>query len=128
MKITESLENYLEEIYESSLSSKDVRVTDLAIKMNVSKASVNKALKKLKEQGLVNHEKYGTFELTEEGKQRAIRIHDTHIILKSFLVDIIGVDEEVAEEEACAVEHCLSVETVEKFKKFVDSIEDSYEK
>ena len=64
--ISKSLEEYLMTMYVIKMKKNDVRVTDIANKMNCTKPSVNKALYNLKDNGLVNYESYGTIELTKE--------------------------------------------------------------
>ncbi|MFV0520375.1 MAG: metal-dependent transcriptional regulator [Lachnospirales bacterium] len=119
MKVSASLENYLEEIYDLSHNDGKVRVTDLAKRIGVSKPSVNKAITNLKEQGFILHEKYGTFELTEKGILVAKDIASRHILLKAFLKDVLGVDDSIADEEACLMEHCLSKDTMMKLENFL---------
>ncbi len=119
MKVSASLENYLEVIYEIADTDGKVRVTDLAQKMGVSKPSVNKAISNLKDLGLILHEKYGSLELTEKGEVIAKDITNRHGIIKSFLRDVLNVSEEIADTEACSIEHCLSEDTIIKLEKFL---------
>jgi DtxR family Mn-dependent transcriptional regulator len=116
--MTESLENYLETI---SFLSDDgaVRVTDIASRLKVRKPSVLTALKNLEEQGLLEHQRYGTVFLTAKGKTEANAIRDRHLFLTSFLRDLLGVTPETAEADACKMEHLLSKETMQKMKNFV---------
>ncbi|MDR0312222.1 MAG: metal-dependent transcriptional regulator [Treponema sp.] len=116
--MTESLENYLETI--SFLSDDgEVRVTDIASRLRVRKPSVLTALKNLEEQGLLEHQRYGTVFLTAKGKIEAQAIRDRHQFLTSFLRDLLGVAPETAEADACKMEHLLSKETMQKMKNFV---------
>jgi DtxR family Mn-dependent transcriptional regulator len=116
--MTESLEDYLETI--SFLSDEGVvRVTDIASRLKVSKPSVLTALKNLKDQGFLNHQRYGTISLTIVGKEQAKAIRDRHQFLASFLRDILGVSSEAAEQDACKMEHLLSDETLQKMKNLV---------
>ncbi len=119
MKVSASLENYLEVIYELTDTCGKVRVTDLALRTGVSKPSVNKAISILKAEGLILHEKYGALELTEKGILIAKELTKSHMILKSFLKDVLGVEEDVADTEACTIEHCLSKDTIIKLEKFL---------
>lgn len=120
IKISPSQEDYLERILFIRKRNGTARVTDLATEMNISKPSVNKAINNLKAQGLVNHEKYGLLNLTVEGEQLAREIEKRHIILKKFLHEILEVDEEIAEKEACLLEHCISLKTIEKLSIYLD--------
>jgi len=116
--MTESLENYLEMI--SFLSDEgEIRVTDIAVRLNVSKPSVLTALKNLEEQGLLEHRHYGTVLLTKKGKLEARYIRDRHSLLTIYLRDILGISAETAEKDACKMEHLLSEETLNKMKNLV---------
>jgi DtxR family Mn-dependent transcriptional regulator len=115
--MTQSLEDYLEMV--SFLSDEgEVRVTDIATRLGVSKPSVLTALKVLEEQGLLEHERYRRVILTEKGIIQASEIRSRHNFLTSFLRDIIGVNPEIAEKDACKMEHLLSEETLQKMKVF----------
>jgi DtxR family Mn-dependent transcriptional regulator len=113
--MTQSLEDYLEMV--SFLSDDgEVRVTDIAARLNVSKPSVLTALKILEERGLLEHERYRTVSLTRKGSLAAADIRDRHSFLTAFLQDIVGVSPETAEKDACKMEHLLSEETLKKMK------------
>ena len=88
-----------------------VRSVDVSERLNVTKASVNKALSALKDGGFVDQTRYGRVELTEEGKTYAAEVWGRHRMLRFFLTVELGVDEEVADEEACLMEHALSQDT-----------------
>ncbi len=113
-KITPSLEDYLETIYDLSSRGQKVRVTDVASALGIAKSSVHLAMHALKDQGLVVQEHYGQIELTESGESAARIIRHKHDALLSFLVGVLGVESGVAEEEACKIEHAVSESTVEK--------------
>lgn len=117
INLSPSLENYIETLFFLNDSSGNVRVTDLATKMKVSKASVNKAINQLKELGLVNHAHYGSISLTDDGLFLAKEIANRHNILFDFLKKI-GVSEDQAEDEACIIEHLLSIDTIKKIEEF----------
>ena len=112
--LTRAGEDYLEAIYVLSLKNEGgtVRSVDVAEDLDVSKASVNKALSMLKEQSMVNQEHYGKVTLTEEGAAYGRLVWRAHRALRAFLTDEIGVDYEVADEEACLMEHALSQNTL----------------
>ncbi len=119
-KVTASLEDYLEAIFFLNGENGDVRVTDLAVELNISKPSVNRAINTLKSQGYVEHEHYGSLRLTPEGLRIARNVAGRHVMLKRFLMEILHVEEDVAEGEACSIEHHLSADTIEKLKIFLD--------
>ena len=108
IELTPSLENYLEAIFTlEQPEGKAVRLTDISQLLSVSKASVNRAIRTLKQNGLVHHEHYGTVGLTTSGKLRAEEIYRRHTVLQYFLTDFLGVDPVLAEKEACLMEHSI---------------------
>jgi len=121
--LTPALEDYLEGILILREKKNVVRVKDLANLLKVKASSVIEALRKLKELELIEQEKYGYIELTQKGINLASEIRKRHMILKNFLTDVLGVSEEIAEEDACKMEHHLSEETMQKLAKFVASYE-----
>lgn len=118
-KITASLEDYLEAIYFLNGKNDYVRVTDIAAHLGISKPSVNRAVNTLKEMDYVEHEHYGSLKLTEEGVKIAKSVAERHIMLKSFLEEILGVESETAENEACEIEHVLSADTIKKMSEYL---------
>lgn len=118
--VTSSLEDYLEAIYVLNKKTPQVRITDVARELGLSKPSVNRAINTLKGQGLVEHEHYGDLSLTEKGLKIAEDVSSRHQLLRSFLIDCLEVSESVAEKEACLIEHNLSADTVLKLRKFVE--------
>ena len=116
--MTQSLEDYLEMV--SFLADEgEVRVTDIASRLKVSKPSVLTALKTLEEQGLLEHKRYGTVSLTRKGMFKASEIRERHNILTAFLQNIVGVGAGTAERDACKMEHLLSEETLKKIRALV---------
>lgn len=120
--MTASQEDYLKTIYILLLHKKEARVTDIADYLNVSKASVNRALKNLRDLEFVDYETYGVIELTEKGKEEATNIIKKHNVLKAFLIQILNVDSNTAEEEAKKMKHAISEDTVNKFSDYIKSI------
>lgn len=117
-KLSESIEDYIERIYIAHLKDdRGVRITDLAESMNVSKASANEAVKRLKKLGYVEHEKYRPIYLTENGMNKGAQIYDKHLTIKEFLNKILNVDAEIAERDACCIEHIISEETFQSIKE-----------
>jgi len=121
-RLTKSLEDYIEAIYFLSQEKPVVRVTDLAEEFSYSKASISRAISTLKAKNLVKHETYGTITLTPKGVTSAKEVMEKHIMLTHFLTEVIGISKEVAEKDACAIEHIASPETLEKIKKFVEKM------
>jgi DtxR family Mn-dependent transcriptional regulator len=119
---TASMEDYLETIALLKEESKPVTVTAISKKMGVKKPSVNWALTKLSVTGLVLHEKYGDVELTAEGAKIAEDVYKRHKILRQFLVDILDVDPDTADNDACRMEHVLSRDSLSRLEKFIDFV------
>ena len=109
MNIHESAENYLEAIL--ALGEKGpVRSIDVAQHLNFSKPSVSRAMSLLREGGFVVMDAGGFLTLTPEGQEIAQRIYERHLLLTKWLTHL-GVSEQVAAEDACRIEHDLSVES-----------------
>ncbi len=119
-KYSESLENYLEAI--NIFGGTHVKSIDLAKHLDVSRASVNKAINTLIEEGLVEKELYGDISLTEEGKGLASKVLWKHNLLKKFLFEILDVSPKIANEEACGIEHSISDDTALKLEKLYYSL------
>lgn len=115
MTLRESGEMYLETIYILSQTSTAVRGVDIGAYMGFSKPSVSRALGILKKDGLVMSDAQGYVKLTDAGEQRAKHIYERHLLLTQMLVNL-GVDEKVAAEDACRIEHYLSDETFAAIK------------
>lgn len=117
--ITDSLEEYLKTIYILKNTEGQIRVTDISKKLNCSKPSVNRALNCLKDAGLIIYEAYGDIDITEEGSNIAKSAIKRYDILKIFLVDILGVNENVAEDEATKMKHAISEDTISKLESYI---------
>lgn len=123
--LTETQEDYLETIYEIILAKKGVKVKDIAQKMNVKNSSVTSALKTLEESGHINYEPYGVISLTDEGEALAKHLNDMHKNLKQFLVQVLKIDEESANDTACRMEHIMPKQTYKRFIQFIKFIKTS---
>ncbi len=122
-ELTARLEDYVESIYHISARQGAARVTDIAADLEVTKSSVTGALKTLSSRGLVNYDPYSVITLTEEGEEIAGRVVRRHGILARFLEEVLGVDAEGAQTNACRIEHAVEPNVVERFVKFVDFVE-----
>ena len=116
MKILESAENYLETILMLQEANGYVRSIDVANKLNFSKPSVSVAMKNLRENGYITVENEGHLVLTEKGREIAEKMYERHKLLSRWLI-FMGVSEETAMEDACRMEHVISVETFDAMKK-----------
>ncbi len=112
--MTESLEMYLETIGLLREKAEKARVTDIASELGVSKPSVHAALHELERRGLIEHEHYGEVFLSPAGKAASSEIRRRHHLLTAFLRNIVGVSPEIAEQDACRIEHYLSKETMDR--------------
>lgn len=121
--LTESLEDYLEAIYQLQRENESVRVKEIADFVGVKMPSVSSALRALKERDLVEHERYGEVALTAKGRETAEFLCRRHFALTTFLRDILGLEPDQAESEACGVEHALSAETLRRLLMLIDFIE-----
>ncbi len=121
-KTTPSLEDYLEAIVMLEEQDKKITVTALSKSIGVTKPSVNWALKKLVDAGLILHKRYGAITLTPEGMRIAESIYQRHKTIRQFLTDILNVDPETADNDACQMEHVLSRESLSQLTKFIDFI------
>jgi DtxR family Mn-dependent transcriptional regulator len=117
--ISKSLEEYLKTIYIIQKQNKQPRVTDIAGKMNCTKASVNKSLKILTEQKLIKYEPYGKIELTDEGTKLAKKILEANDIVYVFLKELLGEEQTIAEEEAKEIKMVMKDTTLNKLAKYV---------
>ena len=120
VKLSQSLEDYLEMVHMLRLANGIARVRDIAAALKVKMPSVAKAVIELKKLGLVTQEPYSGIELTSEGALVASQILNRHILLKSYLIKL-GISEVIADKDACCMEHILSAETLEKIEEFVNS-------
>ena len=115
MEIHESAEDYLETILILKERSGQVRSIDIATEMNYTKPSISVAMKKLRDNGYIEVDKDGFITLTASGYEIASNIYNRHKVLTDFFISL-GVDQKVAAEDACKIEHDLSDETFEKIR------------
>lgn len=115
----ESGENYLETILMLKEKNGTVRSIDIARELNYSKPSVSRAMGILRESGFIIMEPSGEIKLTEAGLEKAEFIYARHRLLTRFLQHITGVSEEMAEENACRMEHILDEEVMNGIRKYM---------
>ena len=121
MQLQESGEMYLETIYILTESNANVRSIDVCEHMGFSKPSVSRAVGLLKSGGYINVDKDGYITLTDVGREVAVKMFDRHRLLTDFLISL-GVDANVATTDACKIEHVISEEAFEVFKKEAKTI------
>ncbi len=132
-RLTMASEDYLETIYrimQEENAFEGIRSKDVADQLEVSKASVNKALNVLKENGYVEQNRYGRIQLTNTGREYAAHIWRCHRMIRSFLVQDLGVASDTADNEACLMEHAISTDTQNRWLAYLDkqgiTIEEQY--
>ena len=118
MKLGESKEDYLEAAYVLKREKGYVRNSMLSDYLNYSKASVSVAIRGLLADGYVIRDRYGSIELTEEGRKIAKKIYARHVLLEEFLRRI-GVSSEIASHDACRMEHTISEESYKRIQELV---------
>ncbi|MBU0982291.1 MAG: metal-dependent transcriptional regulator [candidate division Zixibacteria bacterium] len=121
--LSSSLEDYLETIYRLIDEVQVARARDIARNMGVSMSSVTGALKLLSRRELVNYVPYELVTLTDAGRALAEDIAKRHDALKRFFVTVLAVDEELAEDTACRMEHCVPTDIVNRLLRFVDYVQ-----
>lgn len=114
----ESGEMYLETILILTNQQNSVRSIDIAEYMNYSKPSISRAVNTLKKDGYIIIDEHGNIALTKNGRDLAEKIYERHLVL-SEVFEMLGVDPQVAVEDACKVEHVISDETFEAFKNHI---------
>lgn len=119
MEIQKSGEDYLETMLMLKQKNGYVRSIDVARHLDVSKPSVSYATKRLRENGYIIFNDDGLIELTEKGMGVATKIYDRHKMLSKFLI-MLGIDSELADEDACKIEHDISDETFEAICNHVE--------
>ena len=118
MKLSQSLEDYLEMVHILHLNGGSARIKDISTALSVKMPSVAKAIIELKKLKLVTQKPYSGVELTPEGELFASEIFNRHLLLKAFLIRI-GVSETTANNDACLMEHILSGETLAQIEAFM---------
>ena len=120
MHVNESSENYLETILMLSKKLPVVRAVDIATELNFKKSSVSVAMNKLRESEHIIVSREGYITLTESGQAIADMIYERHTLLSSWL-ERLGVDPQIAADDACRMEHVISEESFNAIKKHIVS-------
>ena len=121
MKQTKSVEDYLEAILMIQEQKGICRSVDVANHLNFSKPSVSVAVRNLEMDGSVTRQKDGSLSLTEKGRKIAEEILERHRFLTAFFSDL-GVSPEIAERDACGMEHSISDESFDRFRNWYLSV------
>ena len=121
--LTATLEDYLEAIYVLASRERGARVGDIARQVDVHKSTVTAALHSLAERELVHYVPYKPITLTARGRRLGETIFRRHKTLRRFLTDVLGIEETVAEDAACKMEHVIPPQVIGRFTSFADYIE-----
>ncbi len=119
LKIQESAEMYLETIFVLSKKNNCVRSIDIAAELDYKKSSVSVAMKNLRENGYIKVDGDGFITLTDEGIKVAQTMFERHTLLSDCLIQL-GVEREIAIEDACRIEHVISAESFDAIKRHVN--------
>lgn len=120
--LSSSKEHYIKTVYELSAYNNGVRISDIAVKMGVTKTSACLAIQALEKKELIKRDEQRLVFLTDEGERQAILTKDKYTIIKQFLLNVLELDEATADKDACAMEHVISEETLCSFCKKVNGL------
>lgn len=123
LKLSESMEDYLEAIFHLVADKQAARARDIAEWMKVNRSSVTGALHSLAEKGLINYQPYELITFTRKGKTLAKQVVERHKVFRDFLVKVLSIDEAKADEAACQMEHAIPSPILERLIQFVEFVE-----
>lgn len=121
MKILQSGEDYLETILVLRMKKGSVRSIDVADELGYSKPSVSRAMGILRKKEYITVDTDGQIHLTEAGAEKANQVYERHCIIGEFLIKVLGVSHQTAEDDACRLEHVLSQESFERIRALVSA-------
>jgi DtxR family Mn-dependent transcriptional regulator len=122
-QLSASLEDYIEAIYHIIAEKQVARGKDITARLGVSGASVTEALRSLSKKGLINYAPYEVITLTDAGSVVARDVIRRHNALKKFFIEVLAIDEEIAEQGACKIEHTAPPEIIARMVNFIKFIE-----
>jgi len=121
--ITSSLEDYLEYIHNKISQDKEIKAVDIANKFNISRPSVSEALIRLADMDLIIYEGRRGIKITQKGITQALKTIKKHKILSKFFVEVLEINEELADKNACKIEHVVDDEIIEKMDVYLKNHE-----
>ena len=121
-KLSASLEDYLEIIFKVTEENGVARHKDIKKHIAVSSPSITEACQQLRERGLIHYAPYAPIRLTEEGRKVAEGIVHRHESLKTFFIEVLGVDPETADDGACKMEHVVSEAIIERMIQYTQYV------
>lgn len=119
-KISMALESYLEKIAELQAEFGVVNSSVLAERMGCKRSSVTSALRRLAEKGLINYQAYKPVTLTKEGLDTIERLDTFHNVLAQFFTEVLNIQEDFSQQEACRLEHRISKAVVERIVLYLE--------
>ncbi|MDR2354901.1 MAG: metal-dependent transcriptional regulator [Clostridiales Family XIII bacterium] len=123
-KLTFTMENYLEAVYELSqeqeTKARGARLTDVAVRLSVNKSTASAAMTTLAEKDLIEAGRYRRIVLTEAGHDMASAVAEKHKTIGRFFTEILDLDDETADTDACAIEHVISDRAIHAMRNFLN--------
>ena len=120
MAMHESGENYLETILMLQNKNGSVRSIDIANELEYTKPSISRAMGILRKNGYITMDDGGQILLTELGRKKAEEIYERHLLITKFLMETLGIERQLADKDACRIEHVISQETFDRIKAKVE--------
>ena len=121
--ITSGLEDYLELIHNSIAQNREIKAIDIANQFQISRSSVSEALIRLADLDLIIYEGRRGIKITQKGIEEAQKIARKHRVLSTFFTKIIGINEALANKNACKIEHVIDEELIEKIEIYTKNHE-----
>ncbi len=121
--LSDKLEDYLEAMLEFENGKRPARVRDIAENLSVHKSTVTSALHNLADRGLVKYSPYEIARLTPQGRRIAKEVTRHHNVIRRFLTEVLLIDEQAAEENACRMEHVVDRQVLERLTYFARFVE-----
>lgn len=118
--LSSGLEDYLECIYNNIQNKGSVKAIDISRELNVSRASVTDALKRLASKGYISYERYGKINLLDTGIEKSQTVIEKHQILTTFFEKILKLSKKEATENACRIEHVITENAFTQLKRFLN--------
>jgi len=119
--ITSSLEDYLELIHNKISQNQEIKAIDIAHEFNISRSSVSEALIRLADMDFIIYEGRRGIKITQKGIEQARKTVKKHEILSRFFVEILDVNKNLANKNACKIEHVIDDELIEKMSLYLES-------
>jgi DtxR family Mn-dependent transcriptional regulator len=122
LALSSNLEDYLEAIFHLQAENRVARAKDIAERLSVSRASVSGALKTLAERRLIHYSPYSFITLTDQGETVARQVIERHCTLRDFFENFLRLDPELAEANACRMEHAIDAQVLERLIQFLEFV------